>query len=301
MANPAVPDAADRLLPIQQDSQATLIETGRAMAEVRAMVMIAQQFPRSEDRALTHAVEACKRPDLAGRAFYRFPRGKTTVTGPTIYLARELARIWGNFTHGTSELARHADRSEVLAFAWDIELNVRVAHTFINPHRRDKRDEDGGSGSVVLTTGRDIREMNANIGARTERSAILQALPPHYVDAAVARCHQTLREGKDETGRSVPLQERIRNMLHAFRELGVTEDDVVRKLDGRPSRKWDEYDIANLGVIFRSIKDGEIARDAEFPRQTTVTRDDLPPAQQTPNGEQPALADVWPETEEPSK
>jgi hypothetical protein len=61
---------------------------------------------------------------LANRAFYSVPnRGN----GPSVHLARELARIWGNLDYGVKELRRDdaAGESEVLAFAWDQQTNVR--------------------------------------------------------------------------------------------------------------------------------------------------------------------------------
>src|SRR5579859_6302364 len=101
--------------------QGTAIEQTRAAAEVRAAIMIAQECPRSVPRAIADMREACARKELADRAFFRYKRGTAAVSGPSIHLARELARVWGNIQYGLTELRRDDDygQSEMLAFAWD--------------------------------------------------------------------------------------------------------------------------------------------------------------------------------------
>ena len=49
------------------------------------------------------------------------------------------ARCFGNLDYGIKELERSdaLGRSEMLAFAWDIENNVRAELSFIVPHKRD--------------------------------------------------------------------------------------------------------------------------------------------------------------------
>src|SRR5690606_21535873 len=87
-------------------SQATQVEQARAVAETQAAVLVAQNIPRSLSRAVQDMTETCQQKALAERAFYRYSRGGAPVTGPTIHLARELARCWGNVTYGISELSR---------------------------------------------------------------------------------------------------------------------------------------------------------------------------------------------------
>ena len=86
LARPAAPTLANL-------TQATAIEQARAVAEVQAAVTVAQAIPRDVQRAVAEMRDACGRLALAQRAFYSVPnRGN----GPTVHLARELARIWGN-------------------------------------------------------------------------------------------------------------------------------------------------------------------------------------------------------------
>jgi hypothetical protein len=159
---------------VSRTGQATAIEQSRAAAEVYASVLAAKQCPRDEQYAIRSMQQACQMTELAERAFFRFSRGGSQVTGATVHLARELARCWGNVDYGVSELRRDDDdgESEMKAYAWDLETNSRSSHTFIVKHVRDKR-----GGPERLTDMRDIYENNANNGARRVREAIFAVLP----------------------------------------------------------------------------------------------------------------------------
>ena len=76
--------------PLPKVTQTTAVEQARAVAEVQAAVTVAQAMPRDINRAVAEMRDACGRTALASRAFYSVPnRGN----GPTVHLARELARI----------------------------------------------------------------------------------------------------------------------------------------------------------------------------------------------------------------
>lgn len=296
-------NALDRLVgpsaPALAASQATAIEQSRAVAEVQAMVVVAQQRPRNIQAALAEMRQSCAMKEMAERAFYRYSRGGQTVTGPTVHLMRELARCFGNVTHGVNELSRNdeAGVSEMQAYAWDLQANTRSAQIFMAPHKRDKK-----GGAVRLEDIRDVYEATANQGARREREAIRRVLPPWFVEEAIAICNQTLNDGG---GR--PLPQRIADAIKRFEQIGVTVDAIEQKL-GRPSGKWTAHDVAQLGVIWKSIDRGEITVEDEFPteRVTVAEIKRSAPAPST-NGsapdEQPlpeppadeSLAGVWPE------
>jgi hypothetical protein len=132
-------DSAARALRAQHPGQATQVEQARAIAEVRAAVMIAMDRPRDRTAAIAEMREVCGIQALADRAFFRVPRGGQHVNGETIHLARELARCWGNIDYGVKELARDDARgqSELLAFCWDLQTNARQRnHVHYPPHQR---------------------------------------------------------------------------------------------------------------------------------------------------------------------
>lgn len=92
------------------------IESSRAVAEAQGKLIIAKRFPRSETEAYTKVIAACKRRSLAEKAMYSYPRSGSTISGPPIRLAEELARCWGNIDFGIKELSQKDGESEMQAY-----------------------------------------------------------------------------------------------------------------------------------------------------------------------------------------
>jgi hypothetical protein len=86
--------------------QGTAVEQSRAVAEVQAAIVVAQQCPRNISAAIAEMRQVCTQPFLAERAFYRFPRAGGAVTGPSVHLARALASCWGNVDYVLVEIRR---------------------------------------------------------------------------------------------------------------------------------------------------------------------------------------------------
>jgi hypothetical protein len=236
--------------------QGTAVEQARAVAEVMAAIQVARQFPREVPQSIRLMEDACKQPALAERAFFRYNRGGGTVTGPSIHLARQLAAAWGNLQYGITEMRRDDEygQSEMQAWAWDVETNTRVANTFIVPHRRDTKD-----GPKLLTDQRDIYENNANNAARRLREAIFAVLPTWFTETAKDRCNGTLRNGG---GKALP--QRISEAIDGFGMIGISEQQLEEKI-GQPVTKWSEHDVVQLGIIYKSLRNGEVRKDEEFP------------------------------------
>ncbi|MET9953538.1 hypothetical protein ABZ135_18575 [Streptomyces sp. NPDC006339] len=254
--------------------QGTAVEQSRAVAEVQAAIVVAQQCPRSVGAARTAMQQSCEMTALAERAFYRFRRAGSTVSGPTVHLARELARCWGNVQYGINELRRDDQygESEMQAWAWDVQTNARSSQTFIVPHMRDKK-----GGAEKLTDLRDIYENNSNMGARRLREAIFAILPPWLVEEAKEICTRTVERGD---GR--PLADRVQGAITVFQGLGISAERLEQKL-GRNRDHWTAHDIAQLLITHKSIERREVSLDDEFP-EPRVTAAEITG---TPAGEQP--------------
>lgn len=268
-------------------SQATHVEQSRAIAEVQAAVLVAQAAPRDEAASIRAMEESCSQQALAEVAFFAFPRGGKTVQGPSIHLARELARCWGNIQYGISELDRDdvSGRSEMQAWAWDLQANTRNSHSFIVPHTRDTRE-----GAKPLTDMRDIYENNANQGSRRVREAIFATLPPWFQRRAIVLCRKTLGDGGGK-----PLAQRIADAIGRFSVIGVSIEQLEESV-GRVAAEWTEADIVDLGVKFKSIDHGDATADELFPR-SVVSVDEIVAARSV--GPPPAPAQVSSPVAEP--
>ncbi|MFD5245060.1 hypothetical protein ACFWIW_10975 [Amycolatopsis sp. NPDC058340] len=269
--------------------QGTAVEQSRAIAEVQGAIIVAQRVPRNVAKATAAMRESCKQKFLAEKSFYAFPRAGGQVTGMSVYLARELARCWGNVQYGVDELRRDDEfgQSEMLAWAWDVETNTRVSMKFIVPHTRDRKE----GGPVRLTDSRDIYESNANAGARRVRECITNILPPWFVDEAKDLARKTLVDGG-----GVPLQKRITDLIERFAELGVSLQQLEKK-QGRGSNAWTALDVANLTVIGRSLANREIQIEEAFEPDMPSASDFKNP--ETVPAQKPApAAEVVPPVEE---
>lgn len=229
------------------------VASTRAAQEVQAAMVIAKKFPRDEVTAFDKIMKACRRRTLAEQSIYTYPRGGTQVEGPSIRLAEALAQSWGNIDFGIIELEQRNGESTVMAFAWDLETNTRQTKIFAVKHERYTRD-----GAYKLEDPRDIYEMTANQGARRLRACILGVIPGDVVEAATAECQKTLATGSKE-----PLSDRVRKMVSAFGELGVT----LAMIEGRLKHKLEatsEAEVVQLRKIFQSLKDGMAKREDFF-------------------------------------
>lgn len=234
-------------------SQGTIVEQTRAVAEVAAAIRVAQDNPRSESAARAAMLEACGRLAIANRAFYEVPnRG----AGPSIHLARELARIWGNLDYGVRELSRDDEggTSEMQVWGWDQQTNTRSTRSFIAPHVRMK----GGNRQRLTDIG-DIYLSNQNVGARAVRECIFAVLPGWFVAEAESRCKDTIRNGD---GR--PFDERVADAVAKFEEFKVTVGQLEERVEAKRA-KWTPANLAQLARIYSSITVDGIAAAEYFP------------------------------------
>jgi len=219
---------------------------GRQTAEIQGAMVIAKKFPRDEAASFARIMKACSRKGLAECAQYQYPKGGAKVSGPSIRLAEVLAQNWGNLDFGLVEMERRGGESTMMAYCWDLETNVRQVKVFSVPHGiktksgfRDISDDP-----------REIYELAANQGARRLRACILGVIPGDIVDAAMARCEETLIKGE-----KTPLADRIRAMVSSFSEFGVTKDMIEERL-GYRTDALNEKNLVDLRKIYTSIKDG---------------------------------------------
>ncbi len=242
------------------NSQMMSTEQSRAVAEIQGAIISAKQFPRDQHVAYQRIINACKRPSLAQKAMYSYPRGGQTVRGPSIRLAEVILQNWGNMACGVNELSNKNGESVMQAFAWDLETNTRDTKTFTVPHIRKTRRE-----TKKLDDPRDIYELVANQGSRRKRACILSVIPADVIEEAVAQCDQTIKDGLQGN-----MEDRVRLMLKAFEGLGVTKELIEKRLEhGLETMNPDEF--VELQGIYSSVKDGVSKREEHFEVKTKKT------------------------------
>lgn len=234
------------------------IEATKAIQEIQAALVIAATRPRNEIRAREKVMKACDRPELASVAVYEYSRGGTDISGPTIRLAEVLARCWGNINFGFRELSNANGCSEVEAYCWDLEANVRAERRFSVPHRRDTK-----KGSYALTDARDIYEAVANQSQRRVRACILEMIPGDIVEDAVAECGRTMKAYVLKDGKT--MADVIKETLTVFAAWKVSKEQIEKWLGHKLTPEaTSEAEIAKLWRISISMRDGMSTPDDWF-------------------------------------
>lgn len=226
----------------------------RAAEEFKAAMVMAKNDPRDEVAAWDRIMRACQRKSLAEQAIYVYPRGGTSVQGPSIRLAEAIIQAWGNAEFGIKEIEQRDGESTVEAFAHDLETNTRQVKIFQVAHSRYTK----ANGNVPLTDPRDVYEQIASQGARRLRACILGIIPGDVVEAAVEQCEKTMRSGEKE-----PLIDRVKKMAAVFGEQGVSIVMIEKKL-GHKLDATIEQELVNLRKIYSSIRDGMASREQFF-------------------------------------
>lgn len=219
------------------------IEGNRAVAEVQAAVMLAKRFPRTPQKSMDKILNECQRVSLAEKALYSYAKGGTDVTGPSIRLAEVIARNWENIDFGIKELSQKQGESEMMAYAWDLESNVRQVKVFTVRHIRHTK-----KGAYDLVDPREIYEAAANSGARRLRACVLGIIPGDVIDAAVSQCEETLRAKADTS------PEAIKKMVEAFKEFHVSKEMIEKRIQRRMDAITPAQ-VISLRKIYISLKD----------------------------------------------
>ncbi len=228
-------------------------ESARTVQEVMGRIMVARQFPRDTVRAFNNAMKDCERLSFAEVSQYSYPRSGTTITGASMRLIESLVRHFGNVDMGWRVVSQNERQSEIECVAWDMENNVRATKNITVKHVRSTR-----KGIFELTDPRDIYENNANQASRRLRSCLEQIIPRDFIEAAIAKCNETMVGGVKES-----LEDRIRGMVKAFSDLGVTQDMLEQRLQHKIDITT-VVEVVGLQKIYISIKNEAATREDFF-------------------------------------
>lgn len=219
--------------------------------EIQSAIVIAKKFPRNEDVAFEKLMKASKRTSFAEDAAYSFPRGSSQVEGPSINLAREAARVWGNVRFGLDIMRDDVEDRQIRAWAWDMETNVRVsAEDDFKKLIFRKGKKQGDPGRWIVPDERDLRELTNRRGAILIRGCLLQILPKDLIEDAMNRCKETLRAGAAADPESAR-----KRLIMAFSEINVTPEMLESAL-GHKISECSPAEIAELRKIYKSVADG---------------------------------------------
>ena len=251
----------------------------REQHELQAAFMIALHRPRNESSAFSKIMASCERASFAEGASYSFPRGGARVTGPSVKLAREMARVWGNIQHGIRIVTMDEDWVHIAGWALDLETNTRV-----QAEDKFKRLVQR-KGGWIRPDERDLRELVNRHGAICVRNALLQLLPADMVEEAQRVANETMvKAAKGELTQSP--EETRRRLVLAFRSFGVTVEMIERRL-AHPLEEISADELADLRQIYTSLAEENSKRSDHFettqlsepPAKGSISAADLKPGE----------------------
>lgn len=249
----------------------------REQTEIQSQIIVAKKFARKEEDCFRRVMCSMTRPAMAEAATYQFPRGDTTIQGPSVDLAREIARCWGNLRYGLrlvevrKDEAQGCDVVKIRGYAHDMETNTYVEAEDEFRALIQRKDKASGQTRWVAPDERDFRELVNRRGAICVRNALLQVLPPDVVDEALRLGAETLKKaaaGELEQNHA----DAVRRLTVAYDRLGVTVTMLEQRL-GHDLAVVNADELAELRQIWKALSDGQARRDEFF---------ELAPAAATP-------------------
>ncbi len=246
----------------------------REVAEVKAQIYLARQFPRDINFVTQNIMAECSNARLAEMAQYSFIKGKgdkaSEVKGPSIRLMEMIARHWGNCDSSLTEVERRATGSTVKVRFWDFETNAQQSKVFDVDFVRNTRN-----GSYVVTDEREKYEIMASNGARRLRACMQAGIPSYIVDQAVEACEKTLAAS---IGKGKSLEETKNAMLEAFQRLAdwITPEMLGGIVD-KEFASVTAPDIVKMRSLYNAIKDGFVKPEQAFGKEAP----ELPSVEET--------------------
>jgi len=231
----------------------------QAQHEIQSAIIIAQRFRRNEDLAYAKLMKAASRPAFAEEALYSFPRGDATVEGPSVNMAREAARVWGNIRYGVSIIRDDDETRHIQAWAWDVETNTK-ATAEDNFKKLVFRKNKGW----IVPDERDLRELTNRRGAIALRNCLLNLIPKDVIEDAVEAVKKTMQSG----AKADPDVAR-KKIVTAFSAIGISPEDLEKKL-GHTIAQCTADEVSELRGIYKSIADGNSKWGEYLPKDGPV-------------------------------
>ena len=174
-----------------------------AKERLRAAFVMAKQFPRNEEVARTKVLDRCKNPYFAASAEYAKPVGGRKIIGPSIRLAEEIIRNWGNIQAETTIVFEDRTIRRISVSVIDLESNTRHSREIAVKKCVERRDPRGRailskrtntSDIMIYTleaTDDEIAVKEAALVSKTIRNESLRCVPSDIVEEAISIARRT--------------------------------------------------------------------------------------------------------------
>ena len=251
-------------LPAPRNETAITAAAAQAQASVQARYVMALQRPRDLADVRVRVLRECKRPGFAEVALYAKPIGRDRITGPSIRFAEAILRCLTNILVETQTIYDDPEKRIVRISVTDLEANLtyptdKVVEKTVERKKPkegaeilgERLNSYGDKVFIVRATEDDLLVKEAAIVSKAIRTNGLRMVPGDILDEAIATINATLANA-DATD---PEAEK-KKVVDAFAAQGVMPSDLKAYL-GHDVTSCTPAEIADLRIVFRSLKDGE--------------------------------------------
>ena len=207
-------------------------------------ITTAKRYPRDVQLAKKNIVAIATATDSAAESCsYALPRDGKTISGPSVHLARIMAQNWGNMRAEARVVEINKTHIVSQAMCFDLETNYAVKVEV----RRSITKKDGRrfNEDMIVVTG------NA-ANAISLRNAVFNVVPFSITEAVLTAANNKV---KNLTGKS--LEDRVEKALKTLLDIGVSENQVFKKLSIRNKKDINQEKLLDLIRFYNAILDGD--------------------------------------------
>jgi hypothetical protein len=193
------------------------------------------------------------------------------VIGPSVYLARELARVWGNMTYGFQIVADKPNERHLRAYARDLQRNTTPTQDAVFAKLQQRKVGEGKDARTewVQPNERDLRELTNRQGSTAVRNCILYLIPRDLLDDLREKCDAIVDAdiAKDPKGNR-------KKIVDAFGTIGVPASQLEELLRHSLDQITDP-EVKQLRGIFESIRSGDSIWPDYLPSAAPALRESM--------------------------
>lgn len=241
------------IIPVQNVSAVEAI----SRADFDVQIATAKRYPMHSDqkgleRFRNDAITmATLDQDTAESCLYAVPRGGKSIEGKSVRLAEIVVASYGNIKAGARVIEINDTEVVAQGVCHDLERNVSQSSE-VRRRITDKNGKRYNEDVIILTC-------NAACSIAF-RNAVFKVIP-------AALCEPVYKAAKAlATGNKQTLDIRRAKAIQQFALMGVTQEQILVRLNKSAITFIDGDDLATLIGLYNSIKNGESSVDETFPQ-----------------------------------
>jgi hypothetical protein len=250
-----------------------MVRSGETLVKVthESMQAISRQHKRDLPQVRDAvAKELALSPDLASRGFFNKPTGSSTITGPSVHLARLVARNFGNCSVRSYLVGETAEGIYSLAGVFiDLEANVVVERVLPVSILAWRRGDGSAAGRHEELVGEKLMQALLVGASKAERNVISAGVPDWLMQQAFVRCKQLAAENS---------RSQLGQMIEHCEKFGVRREQLEAALGGPLNDKLTDDQIVTLkgfanGLVSGDVRAAEIGLKKEAEPEKTEAAD----------------------------